>query len=195
MNKHLIRLTGMMLFVLCVGLSCQAKETDPEKVSSGPKTMSLFGEFKTDVPLGEFRVTGVVAKDSIIIEANQAPIVPLLQAIAQQTNRKIIVSDELQNATQKITFSANKWEGSFERVLNFLSTSSLSWGKVGQDTYLVVARQKSSTELAAQKNKMDQVQQSRVQEQKEEPQQEPKQAPPMQVPPGAHFWLLRPTQQ
>src|SRR5688572_20140145 len=87
---------------------------------------------KATVPPGEFRITTSRAKGSVRVEARDAPVVPLLQAVARYTNCKIIMSDEAQEKLQGvvITYANFGRQKPLDVILRVFESSSLSWGEV-----------------------------------------------------------------
>ncbi|MDQ3812885.1 MAG: hypothetical protein M3347_02915 [Armatimonadota bacterium] len=128
MNKQLARIITMT--AVCVSSACWAQDAQPD---TKPKATP----FKFAAPLGTFSVTpSPLRKDVFDIKASMAPIVPLLESIARQASLKIIASDEVQGLTIP---NLHLTQMSADAAIQFIAgRCRLSWGKVGQDTYLIV---------------------------------------------------------
>jgi len=191
MKKHLAALT--LVVAACVSLGQPALVAFAQNQPVPPAV-------PVELPEGEFRITPSKAKDSVIIEANHAPLLSVLQAVAQQTNRKIIMSDEaLQKAKELRFFIYRPVQGTavmvpiertLEGLLDMYATTSLSWGKLGEDTYLVVWRKESADEAAAQKTRTE-----KAIEQWRKRQEEASRKTPEPDPFDARVWLLAPVRQ
>ncbi|RYX80886.1 hypothetical protein EON83_26735 [bacterium] len=164
MNKQTVGLAGAFFVAVCIGSTCVAQETQPSAQSSGPQDTQLPAQAalvqevqpsthgtksQNSLPLGTLRVTSSPLKDSFIIEANQAPMESVLQAIAKQANRKIVISDEARQKLTKIkVFSNSLKETTADEAFERFAKNSFSWGKLGDDTYLLVPRLASPVEKA-----------------------------------------------
>ena len=186
MNRFCAGLIGVVCTALYAGLPSQAQETKSNSVTSQPKEK---------LARGEFRITPSPSGNSIRMEANHASPLVLLRAIAQQTNRKIIIADDVEAKDQGRTIFSNvSNERPIDHIFDFLSGTRLSWGKVGQDTYLVVARQESPEEVTARKARIDHFLQS-LKEQRQEKEKEKEKQYPEQAPAAARLWWLSPSAQ
>jgi hypothetical protein len=151
MNKQTVSLASALLGAMCISSVCLAQSAP----SLAPP------ENQTPLPAGTFRITPSQKVGSFLIEVNEAPLESLLQAIAQKAQRKIVMSDEvavkLKDKWRTTDYFRPNRDGSkshpplettADEAFAFFAGGSFSWGKVGQDVYLLVPREMSPLEKA-----------------------------------------------
>jgi type II secretory pathway component GspD/PulD (secretin) len=123
MNKRIALST--IAAAVCISPVCFAQDAKPKATP-----------FKWSAPLRTFNVSPSPSqKDTFDVNASLAPIDDVLQSIARQANLKVVVSDEAKLLIPDVRL---RQMTGHEAIQSIATRCGLSWGKVGQDMYLVV---------------------------------------------------------
>ena len=136
MKKNLI--AGAILTTTCFGAIVFAQDTKTDDTKSPP----VFA-----APLRTYNVTpSELNKDKFDINAAMAPVVPILESIAEQGGLKLVISDELKAQNPHI-FVKLRQISARDAIEHIAQEHGLAWGKVGAETYLIVT-QKLNTRIS-----------------------------------------------
>ncbi|MBV9471287.1 MAG: hypothetical protein JO316_21225 [Abitibacteriaceae bacterium] len=172
MNKRLVAVATATLATTYLNLPCLAQNS---KLGTPAHPV-------TQAALGQFQIASSPHSGSVFMDVNHAQALPLLRTMVQQIQRKIILSDEATVTLQKTTiFTPHPTEINVDQFIREMAKANgLSWGKVGQDTYLVVLNNSPSKPDLPKTNEVPPAS-------KTGPKSEPRQAPL-----DGYFWLLSP---
>jgi hypothetical protein len=181
MKNRALGLAGIAVAALFLNLPCRADET---KAGSPPQPA-------TPAAKGEFMITPVTG-GLFSVDANDAPVIPLLNSIAQRANRKIIFSDEATAALNKnISVQSPGRVASADKLMDILGRAlDFSWGTFGQDTYLVVMNTGAAERSAEKKKAAEKLMQERLDERQKQPKTTPE--PERKTSPSGRPWFLSP---